>query len=69
MAFKELYTFTIDREQEVEKTHTRTSKKTGEKTTVTKNLKHKKNTKNTKNTKKQKKLFLFTIITNLKKLK
>ena len=41
MAFKELYTFTIDREQEVEKTHTRTSKKTGEKTTVTKKVKEK----------------------------
>ena len=41
MAFKELYTFTIDKEREVEKTHTRTSKKTGEKTTVTKKVKEK----------------------------
>ena len=41
MAFKELYTFTIDEEKEVEKSHTRTSKKTGEKTTVTKKVKEK----------------------------
>jgi hypothetical protein len=41
MAFKELYTFTIDEEKEVEKSHTRTSKKTGEKTTVTKKVKKK----------------------------
>ena len=41
MAFKELYTFTVEREQEVEKTHTRTNKKSGEKTTVTKKVKEK----------------------------
>ena len=41
MAFKELYTFTIDEEKEVEKSHTRTSKKTGEKPTVTKKVKEK----------------------------
>ena len=39
MAFKELYTFTIDEEKEVEKTHTRKNKKTGEETTVTKKVK------------------------------
>ena len=38
MAFKELYTFTLETEKEVEKTHTRTNKKTGEKTTVTKKV-------------------------------
>ena len=41
MAFKELYSFTVDEEKEVEKTHTRTNKKTGEKTTVTKKVKEK----------------------------
>jgi len=41
MAFKELYSFTLDEEKEVEKSHTRTSKKTGEKTTVTKKVKEK----------------------------
>ena len=39
MKFKELYTFTIDEEKEVEKTHTRKNKKTGEETTVTKKVK------------------------------
>jgi len=39
MKFKELYAFTIDDEREVEKTHTRKNKKTGEKTTVTKKVK------------------------------
>ena len=39
MAFKELYAFTIDDEREVEKTHTRKNKKTGEETTVTKKVK------------------------------
>tara|TARA_R110002020_G_scaffold160901_3_gene345500 strand:+ start:3284 stop:4039 length:756 start_codon:yes stop_codon:yes gene_type:complete len=39
MAFKELYAFTIDDEKEVEKTHTRKNKKTGEETTVTKKVK------------------------------
>ena len=38
MAFKELYSFTIDQEKEVEKTHTRKNKKTGEETTVTKKV-------------------------------
>jgi len=41
MAFKELYAFTIDDEREVEKTHTRKNKKTGEETTVTKKVKEK----------------------------
>lgn len=39
MKFKELYAFTIDEEREVEKTHTRKNKKTGEETTVTKKTK------------------------------
>ena len=39
MKFKELYAFTIDDEREVEKTHTRKNKKTGEETTVTKKVK------------------------------
>lgn len=39
MEFKELYTFTVDDEREVEKTHTRKNKKTGEETTVTKKVK------------------------------
>lgn len=39
MEFKELYSFTIDEEKEVEKTHTRKNKKTGEKTKVTKTVK------------------------------
>ena len=39
MEFKELYAFTIDEEKEVEKTHTRKNKKTGEETTVTKKVK------------------------------
>ena len=39
MSFKELYTFTLDEEKEVEKSHTRKNKKTGEKTTVTKKVK------------------------------
>ena len=41
MAFKELYSFTIDEEKEVEKSHTRKNKKTGEETTVTKKVKEK----------------------------
>jgi len=41
MEFKELYTFTIDDEREVEKTHTRKNKKTGAETTVTKKIKEK----------------------------
>jgi len=41
MTFKELYTFTIDEETEVEKSHTRKNKKTGEETTVTKKVKEK----------------------------
>ena len=41
MSFKELYTFTLDEEKEVEKSHTRKNKKTGEKTTVTKKVKEK----------------------------
>ena len=41
MAFKELYSFTIDEEKEVEKSHTRKNKKTGEEPKVTKNLKEK----------------------------
>mgnify|MGYP003134376591 CR=1 FL=1 len=41
MAFKELYSFTIDEEKEVEKTHTRKNKKTGEETKVTKKVKEK----------------------------
>ena len=39
MSFKELYTFTLDEEKEIEKTHTRKNKKTGEETTVTKKVK------------------------------
>ncbi len=39
MAFKELYSFTIDEEKEVEKSHTRKNKKTGEETKVTKKVK------------------------------
>ena len=38
MAFKELYSFTIDEKREVEKTHTRKNKKTGVETTVTKKV-------------------------------
>jgi len=41
MEFKELYSFTVDEEKEVEKTHTRKNKKTGEETTVTKKVKEK----------------------------
>jgi hypothetical protein len=41
MAFKELYSFTLDEEKEIEKTHTRKNKKTGEETTVTKKVKQK----------------------------
>ena len=41
MEFKELYAFTIDDEREVEKTHTRKNKKTGEETKVTKKVKEK----------------------------
>tara|TARA_R110000824_G_scaffold17971_8_gene71948 strand:+ start:2203 stop:2958 length:756 start_codon:yes stop_codon:yes gene_type:complete len=41
MAFKELYSFTLDEEKEIEKSHTRKNKKTGEKTTVTKKVKEK----------------------------
>jgi hypothetical protein len=39
MNFKELYSFSLDEEKEVEKTHTRKNKKTGEETTVTKKVK------------------------------
>ena len=39
MAFKELYSFSLDEEKEVEKTHTRKNKKTGEETTVKKTVK------------------------------
>jgi hypothetical protein len=39
MAFKELYAFSLDEEKEVEKTHTRKNKKTGEETKVTKKVK------------------------------
>ena len=39
MAFKELYSFSLDEEKEVEKTHTRKNKKTGEETKVTKTVK------------------------------
>ena len=38
MNFKELYSFSLDEEKEVEKTHTRKNKKTGEETTVTKKV-------------------------------
>tara|TARA_R110002110_G_scaffold85817_1_gene223999 strand:+ start:211 stop:966 length:756 start_codon:yes stop_codon:yes gene_type:complete len=38
MNFKELYSFDLDEEKEVEKTHTRKNKKTGEETTVTKKV-------------------------------
>ena len=41
MSFKELYSFTVDEEKEVEKTHTRKNKKTGEETKVTKKVKEK----------------------------
>ena len=41
MALKSLYSFTIDQEKEIEKTHTRKNKKTGEETTVTKKVKEK----------------------------
>tara|TARA_R110000824_G_scaffold18933_1_gene74199 strand:+ start:1384 stop:2139 length:756 start_codon:yes stop_codon:yes gene_type:complete len=41
MAFKELYSFTLDEEKEIEKSHTRKNKKTGEETTVTKKVKEK----------------------------
>jgi hypothetical protein len=40
--FKELYAFTLDREEEVEKETSRTDKKTGEKITKTKKVKEKK---------------------------
>jgi len=40
MEFKELYSFTLEEEKEVEKTHTRKNKK-GEETTVTKKVKEK----------------------------
>tara|TARA_R110000765_G_scaffold392769_1_gene485960 strand:+ start:174 stop:929 length:756 start_codon:yes stop_codon:yes gene_type:complete len=39
MKFKELYSFDLDEEKEIEKTHTRKNKKTGEETTVTKKVK------------------------------
>ena len=38
MQFKELYSFDLDEEKEIEKTHTRKNKKTGEETTVTKKV-------------------------------
>ena len=41
MEFKELYSFSLDEEKEVEKTTTRKNKKTGEETTVTKKVKEK----------------------------
>jgi len=41
MAFKELYSFTIDEEKEVDKVTKRKNKKTGEETTVTKKVKKK----------------------------
>jgi hypothetical protein len=41
MAFKELYSFTIEEEKEHEKTSKRKNKKTGEETTVTKKVKQK----------------------------
>jgi len=41
MQFKELYSFDLDEEKEIEKTHTRKNKKTGEETTVTKKVKEK----------------------------
>ena len=41
MEFKELYSFSLEEEREVEKTHTRKNKKTGEETTVTKKVKEK----------------------------
>ena len=41
MKFKELYSFGLDEEKEIEKTHTRKNKKTGEETTVTKKVKEK----------------------------
>ena len=41
MAFKELYSFTIDEEKQVEKVSKRKNRKTGEETTVTKKVKEK----------------------------
>ena len=41
MKFKELYSFGLDVEKEIEKTHTRKNKKTGDETTVTKKVKEK----------------------------
>ena len=41
MTLKSLYSFTLDEEKEIEKTHTRKNKKTGEETTVTKKVKEK----------------------------
>ena len=41
MKFKELYSFGLDEEKEIEKTHTRKNKKTGDETTVTKKVKEK----------------------------
>ena len=41
MEFKELYSFSLEEEKEVEKSHTRKNKKTGEETTVTKKVKQK----------------------------
>ena len=41
MAFKELYSFTIEEEKEVEKVSKRKNRKTGEETTVTKKVKEK----------------------------
>ena len=41
MKFKELYSFGLDEEKEIEKTHTRKNKKTGEETTVKKTVKEK----------------------------
>ena len=39
MEFKELYSFSLDEEKEVEKTKVRKNKKTGEETKVTKTVK------------------------------
>ena len=41
MEFKELYSFSLDEEKEIEKSHTRKNKKTGEETKVTKKVKEK----------------------------
>ena len=41
MEFKELYSFTVDEEVEVEKKTTKKDKKTGEETTITKKVKEK----------------------------